>query len=634
MKRFLVGTAGHIDHGKTALIKALTGIDADRLPEEKRRGITIDLGFAHAEWQGVRVSFVDVPGHERFVRNMLAGAGGIEAVLLVVAADESVMPQTREHFDIVRLLGIPAGVVAVTKVDRAGRELAEVTAGDVRDLVRGSFLEEAPIVPVSAITGEGLDALRAALVALAGRARSEEREPRAIRLPIDRAFLIPGFGPVVTGSLVSGTISRDQKLELFPSRRPVRVRRVEVHGREEETARAGERVSANLVGVELADLHRGMVLSAPDALPVTSRLLARLELLPGATPLTSGTRVSFHHFASEARASVRLLESRALPPGGSGLAQLRLSAPVAAVPGDRFVLRRLSPVETIGGGVVLDPMPVPWRRRSGAEALSSLAALESDSLGDRLLLWVEQARERGVGEDELARRAGVRAEAVRGALAPAIAAGRVHALRRSPDRYVGEPALARVAARAPRELEALLSAAGAGVGVSRSTLLQRILPGADSRWAEAIEAALVSRGVIALAGDEARLPGRSDLAGADRELSDRIATVFRERGLNPPSPAEAAQAVTHRQKVVEGLIAYLVKRGDLVRLPGGWFVARTAVDDVVARLRASGRSSLDVPEFKEMFGLTRRLAIPLLEYLDGAKITRRVGDRREIVRRR
>ncbi len=632
MKRFLVGTAGHIDHGKTALIKALTGIDADRLPEEKRRGITIDLGFAHAEWQGVRVSFVDVPGHERFVRNMLAGAGGIEGVLLVVAADESVMPQTREHFDIVRLLGIPAGVVAVTKVDRAGRELAEVTASDVRDLVRGSFLQEAPIVPVSAVTGEGLDALRAALVGLAARARSEEREPRAIRLPIDRAFLIPGFGPVVTGSLVSGTISRDQKLELLPSRKPVRVRRIEVHGREEETARAGERVSANLVGVELSELHRGMVLSAPDALPVSSRLLARLELLPGASPLSSGTRVSFHHFASEARASVRLLESRALAPGGSGLAQLRLSAPVAAVPGDRFVLRRLSPVETIGGGTVLDPLPLPWRRRSGADAVASLAALESGSLGDRLILWVEQARERGAGEDELARRAGIRADAVRGALAPAVAAGRVHALRRSPDRYVGEPALARLAARAPRELEALLSASGAGVGVSRSTVLQRILPGADPRWAEAIEAALVSRGVIALGGDEARLPGRSDLAGADRELSDRIAAVFRERGLNPPSPAEAAQAVNHRPRVVEGLIAYLVKRGDLVRLPGGWFVARTAVDDVVARLRASGRSTLDVPEFKEMFGLTRRLAIPLLEHLDGAKVTRRVGDRREIIR--
>jgi len=631
VKRFLIGTAGHIDHGKTALVKALTGIDADRLPEEKRRGITIDLGFAHAEWEGARVSFVDVPGHEKFVRNMLAGAGGIEAVLLVVAADESVMPQTREHFEIVRLLGHSSGVIAVTKSDRAARELVEVTVSDVRDLVRGSFLEGAPIVPVSSVTGEGLAELKAALLALAGRARGEEREPRAIRLPIDRAFLIPGFGPVVTGSLVSGTIARDQKLELLPARLPVRVRRLEVHGREEQVARAGERVSANLAGVELADLHRGMVLSSPNALPVSSRLLVRLDVLSGAAPVESGDRISFHHFAAEARAGVRVLGGNGIAPGGSSLAQLRLSTPVAALPGDRFVARRLSPVETIGGGVVLDPLAPAVRGRLGPEAFAALSALESGSLADRLVFWVELARERGAAEETLAQRAGVRPEAVREALGPSVAAKRLHALRRSPDRYVSEAALARLSARAAKELPALLASGGAGVGVSRSTLLQRLLPGGDPRWAEAVEAALAARGVITIAGDEARVPGKSELVGVERELSDRIAAVFRERGLDPPSPLEAAEAVHHRPKVVEGIIAYLVKRGDLVRLPGGWFIARDAVDGVIARVRASGKPSLDVAAFKEMFGLTRRLAIPLLEYLDGAKVTRRVGDRREIL---
>jgi len=631
MKRFLVGTAGHIDHGKTALVRALTGIDADRLPEEKRRGITIDLGFAHAEWDGVRVSFVDVPGHEKFVRNMLAGAGGIEAVLLVVAADESVMPQTREHFEIVRLLGLSAGVVAVTKADRVARDLVEVTISDVRDLVAGSFLEGAPIVPVSAVTGEGLDALKAALLSVAARTRGEEREPRAVRLPIDRAFLIPGFGPVVTGSLVSGTISRDQKLELLPERRPVRVRRIEVHGHEEEVARAGERVSANLAGVELGDLHRGMVLSAPDALAVSARLLVRLELLPRATPLKSGDQVTFHHFATEARARVRVLGSREALPGSSSLAELRLSAAVAAIPGDRFVVRRLSPVETVGGGLVLDPLPQIPRGRVGADTLTAFASLAEASLEERLLLWVEQARERGVSEDALARRAGVRPEAVRAALAPALTARKIQALRRSPDRYVGETALAALGARAAKLLATLLSSGGVGVGVSRSTLLQRLLPGADPLWAEAVEGALAARGVIAIAGDEARQPGRSDLGGAERELSDRVAAVFRERGLDPPSPLEAAQAVRHRPKVVEGLIAYLVKKGELARLPGGWFISRAAVDDVVARLKASGKTSIDVREFKEMFGLTRRLAIPLLEHLDATRVTRRVGDRRQIL---
>ena len=630
MKRFLIGTAGHIDHGKTALVKALTGIDADRLPEEKRRGITIDLGFAHAEWEGVRLSFVDVPGHEKFVRNMLAGAGGIDAVLLVVAADESVMPQTREHFEIVRLLRLSTGVIAVTKADRAPGDLVEVTISDVRDLVRGSFLEGAPILPVSSVTGEGLDALRQALQTAASRSRGAERERGAVRLPIDRAFLIPGFGPVVTGSLVSGTMSRDQKIELLPERRTVRVRRLEVHGREEETARAGERVSANLVGVELSDLHRGMVLASPDSLPVSRRLLARIELLPGAGRLASGDRVSFHHFATETHAGVRVVGSGELARGGAALTELRLSAPVAVVVGDRFVLRRLSPVETIGGGVVLDPQPPSLRRRPGKDVLASLEALESGSLAERLGLWIAQARERGSSEEDLARRAGVEREAVREALGPAVREARLHALRRNPDRYLTETALDRLAGRAGKELSALLSTGGAAVGVSRSTLLQRILPGADPRWQEAVEAALVARGVVAIAGDEARLPGRNELAGPERELSQRIADLYRERALNPPSPLEAAEAVHHRPKVVEGLIAYLVKRGDLDRLPGGWFIARGTIDDVVARLRASGKSSIDVGEFKEMFGLTRKLAIPLLEYLDGAKVTRRVGDRREI----
>jgi selenocysteine-specific elongation factor len=632
VKRFLIGTAGHIDHGKTALVKALTGIDADRLPEEKRRGITIDLGFAHAEWDGVRVSFVDVPGHERFVRNMLAGTGGIEAVLLVVAADESVMPQTREHFEIVRLLGLSRGAIAVTKVDRAAPELVDVTISDVRELVRGSFLEGAPIVPVSSVTGVGLDALRSELVGLAALGRGAEREAHAIRLPIDRAFVAPGFGPVITGSLVSGALSRDQKLELLPARRAVRARRVEVHGRETDTARAGERVSANLVGVELADLHRGMSLSTPGALPVSSRLLVRFELLSASRPLRSGTRITFHHQASEVRAGVRVLGGSEIAPGESALAQLRLSAPVSAVPGDRFVARRLSPVETIGGGAVLDPSPPAARGRTTPEAIAAMGVLEAPALGERLAFWVEQARERGAGEDDLARRAGVMPTAVRDALAPLLAARRLYAPRRSPDRYVAETALARLAERAGRELAALLSGGGGvGVGVSRSTLLQRVLPGADARWAEAIESALAARGTIVIAGDEARLPGRSELGGSERELSNRIAALYRERGLNPPSPLEAAEALSHRPKIVEGVIGYLVKRGDLARLPGGWYISREAVDGVATRLRSSGRKFIDVGEFKEMFGLTRRLAIPMLEYLDATKVTRRAGDRRDIL---
>jgi len=633
VKRFLIGTAGHIDHGKTALVKALTGIDADRLPEEKRRGITIDLGFAHAEWADVSFSFVDVPGHERFVRNMLAGAGGIQAVLLVVAADESVMPQTREHFEIVRMLGIRAGAVAVTKIDRVPSDLVAVTISDVKDLVAGSFLENAPVAPVSAKTGEGLDELRQILAGLASAAgaSSDDRPPR---LPIDRAFSIAGFGPVVTGSLVSGTLSREQKLELLPERTLVRVRRLEVHGREVAEAHAGERVSANLTGAELSELRRGQTLAPPGALPVSNRILARLELLPAARPLKNGDRVSLHHYAAETRARVRSLAGREIVPGTAASVELRLTDPIAAVPADRFVVRRLSPVETIGGGVVLDPSPpaAAARGRTDAARRERLARLESGAASERLLVWIEEARERGASDEELARRAGTTPEAVRAELSDALAKGTIHALRRSPDRYIAEAPLARLASRAPVEIQALAAAGAGAVGASRRTLLQRLVPGADPRWAEAIEAALVARGSIVLAGEEARVPGRDELPATERDLASRIAGLYSERALDPPSPAEAATVLNHRQKVVEGLIGYLVKRGSLVRLPGGWIVSKDAVDGVASRLRGSGRASVDVGEFKEMFKLTRKLAIPLLEHLDSSKVTRRVGDRREIVK--
>ena len=631
MDRFLVGTAGHIDHGKTALVRALTGIDTDRLPEEKRRGITIDLGFAHAEWDGVRISFVDVPGHERFVRNMLAGAGGIDAVLLVVAADESVMPQTREHFEIVRMLGIRRGVVAVTKTDRVSPELVQVTASDVADLTRGSALAGAPIVAVSARTGAGLEELKRTLVGLALSATEGGRASRGVRLPIDRAFTIAGFGPVVTGSLVSGTISREQKLELLPQRRIVRVRRIEVHGRETAEARAGERVSANLAGVELSDLRRGRVLASPGAFATSALVTVRVDLLPTSPPLESGDRVSFHHFSSEARASLRVLAGRRIEPGASARAQLRLSAPLAFAPGDRFVLRRMSPVSTIGGGVVLDPLAPPLARRPAAEVSALLDRLEHGSLEERLGLWIGEKREAGASEGDLAVRAGVSAAEVRSSLAGPLSEGRVRALRRSPDRYVAEPVLAALVERARSEIAAYVDAGNGVVGMPRSTLLSRLLPGAETTWTEAVESVLLERGAFVTAGEEARAPGRDDLPGRERELSLRIADVFRQRGLSPPSPAEVAQVVQHRQKVVEGLIGYLVKRGALVRLPGGWIVARTAVEDVVARLRASGKGGIEIAEFKEMFGLSRKLAIPLLEHLDGEKVTRRVGDRRELL---
>ncbi len=540
------------------------------------------------------------------------------------------MPQTREHFQIARLLGIRRGLVAVTKCDRVAPELVSVTASDVADLTRGSFLEKAPILAVSARTGEGLPRLKEALLELAGSSDASEREARGVRLPVDRAFSVAGFGPVVTGSLVSGVVSRDQKLEILPSRRAVRVRRLEVHGRETGQARAGERVSANLAGVDLEELARGVVLAAPGTFATTSLLTARLELLSGAPRVKSGDRLSLHHFSAEAQALVRVLGERELLPGGSGRVQLKLSSPIAAVPGDRFVVRRLSPPETIGGGVVLDPLAPRLTGRVTAEARAALDRLEGP-LSERLVLWIEQGREKGAGEEILASRAGVTPREVRAALAEALSAGRVHALRRSPDRYIAEISLASLAASATREIAAHLSKGEGTTGLPRGTLWARLLASAEPQWTEAVEKALLARGAYVIAEEEARLPGREELGGPERDLSLRIAEVFRKRGLDPPSPGEVAELLRHRPKVIEGLIGYLVKKGPLVRLPGGWVISREVVEEVARRLRASGKPSFDVGEFKAMFGLTRRLAIPLLEHLDSAKVTRRVGDRREIL---
>ena len=471
-------------------------------------------------------------------------------------------------------------------------------------------------------------------MALARRTGGGEREGRVARLPIDRAFLIAGFGPVVTGSLVSGTISKDQKLELLPERRPVRVRRIEVHGREEPVARAGERVSANLAGVELQDLRRGLVLATPGALPVTQRLHARLELLPDAPRVKSGDRVSRSTTSPPRRArrcafSTAPRSLRALPPASS----FASPTPIAAIPGDRFVVRRLSPVQTIGGGIVLDPLPAAMRGRLDAARREALDRVEKGPLAERLLVWVEEGRDRGAGEEALAQRAGVSTEAVRAALAraaaerpaprPAALAGALprRARARAPCRP-GRARSSRLSSRSRKRRRRRVSQ-----HASRSDCFPAPTRAGRRRsrrrsWREA---------PLVVAGDEARAPGREDLAAPERDLAERIAAVFAERGLNPPSPGEAAELVRHRPKVVEGLIGYLAKKGTLVRLPGGWIIARSAVDDVVARLRASGKPSLDVGEFKEMFGLTRRLAIPLLEHLDATKVTRRVGDRREVV---
>src|ERR1022692_1912278 len=384
MKNIIVGTAGHIDHGKTALVRALTGIDADRLEEEKRRGITIDIGFAHFELPApdgsrIRLGFVDVPGHERFVRNMLAGVGGIDLVLLVIAADEGIKPQTREHFAICRLLAIRRGITVLTKSDAVDAETLAVVRLEVETFVRGSFLDPAqsPIVAVSSLTGAGLDELKSALAQVASEVAAKNSAALA-RLPIDRVFTLKGFGTVVTGTLVAGTVRKEDDLEVLPAAKRVRVRGVQVHGSPAEAAVAGQRTALNLAGVTTEELARGMTLVAADTFHSTSRVDALLSLLPSAKPFKDGARVHFHAYTTESIAEARLYGTKQLKPGDDAYAQLRFAEPMLLLPGDRFIVRQFSPVVTIGGGVVLDASPTTRKHRA-EDAIAFLKIVRNGS---------------------------------------------------------------------------------------------------------------------------------------------------------------------------------------------------------------------------------------------------------------
>src|SRR5579863_658798 len=417
MKNIIIGTAGHIDHGKTALVGALTGIDTDRLKEEKQRGISIDLGFAHLQIsQNVRLGFVDVPGHERFIKNMLAGVGGIDLVLFVIAADESIKPQTREHFDICRLLEVPRGVIALTKSDLVDPEILGLVKLEVEEMVSGSFLEGAPMVPVSSVTGEGLDALRAEL-ARAAAATPEKNPAGHFRLPVDRVFSVKGFGTVVTGTLVSGSVEKEQEVEVYPAGRRLRVRGVEVHGSKTTRAVAGQRTALNLADIEAAELSRGDVLSEPGRFHAVTQVDCRLDLLRPAKPLKHRAPVHFHSGTAEIEAEVRLLGGMTvMKPGTTAYARLVLREPALLLPGDRFIIRMFSPVVTIGGGVVVDAGVRRYRKTDDVSA--RLDVLTGPQAAPRIGLLVKEA-EFGMGVAELVARTGLDARAIADATAQA-----------------------------------------------------------------------------------------------------------------------------------------------------------------------------------------------------------------------
>lgn len=624
-KHVIIGTAGHVDHGKSTLITVLTGINPDRLKEEQERGMTIDLGFAWLTLpSGQVVGIVDVPGHERFLKNMLAGAGGVDVVLLVIAADEGIMPQTREHLDILRLLDVKAGVVALTKCDLVDQEWLQLVTEEVKRFLQDTPLKEVPILPVSAVTGQGIDELRNALQEAVERVPAREVNA-PFRLPIDRVFTLTGAGTVVTGTLVSGRIRVGDVVEILPPGIGSRARQIQVHGRKVEEAVAGSRVAINLPGVEKTQIERGMVCVPPGMFRPTQAFDAQLTLLPDAVKgLTQRIRLRVYLGTAEVIGRVSLLDSERLEPGAQGFVQMRLEKPLVCARGDRFVIRTYSPMFTVGGGVVLEPH-APRHKRFNPEVIEHLQSLLSGTPAEKVLAILAQAPA-GMEETELMRRAGGEVSDIQASLRQLEEEQKV---LRVDDVWFERGVWHELLERVKRVLHRYHQQNPLRAGMPREELRSTVAKGFSPRLFEALLVRWQAQGAIALQGTLVRLADFSiRLNERQQRLAERVAQVIREGQATPPPVSLVAQQVGAPPDAVRAMIGGLLEMGVLVQVGEELFFHQEVIEELAELVRRTIREkgSLSVGEFRDLTGSSRKFVVPLLEYFDNIRLTRRVGD--------
>jgi len=631
MKYIILGTAGHVDHGKTALIKTLTGIDTDRLKEEKERGITIELGFAQFTLKnGEKIGIVDVPGHERFVKNMVAGAGGIDVVAMVIAADEGVMPQTREHLDICQLLGIKKGIVALTKIDLVDEEWSDLVREDIRDFLEGTFLEESPIIPLSAVTGAGLPEFISALEEIVS-VTDERADSGFFRLPADRVFTMKGFGTVITGTLMSGKAKVGDTIQIMPGQIKAKIRGIQIHNEMAEAAVTGQRTAINLQGIDKDTIQRGNILTPPDTFEPTARMDISLKYLPGTgKKLKNRTPVRFHTGTSEIISRIILLDKNEVEPGEEVYAQVILESPTIATAGDRFVIRSYSPVSTIGGGEILDPIAKKYKRHF-EQRLTELQTLKSADSLEKTRIIIERVGLRGISARQLSVRTGIPSNKQNKILEGMFSRKETLLLDRDDFRVVSFSIYKTLQNKILQEIKTYHERFPLREGSPKEELRTRAGKFIDSKLFNKAIRDLEHEGHIVVEQEIIRRADHSvNLKGKLGDLRENIAGIYLESKLTPPSTKEIMERFSDRKTETVNVLNVMFNEGILIKINEDIYYHKQFIDTLrkdYKEFLLKNRESTPAT-FRDMTGLSRKYIIPLMEYFDKTKLTIRVGDHR------